>query len=231
VTQAQGQRRMSLVKPEIASPLRAQHRSAISTQEAPPAPVLDDRDLARKIGRIEPMVMDVAVWRHLGLRETPGSGEGARGMGGRFNPPDSFPVVYGTLGRLAVGAEFRRMAQCNPIGIERLLPRHVYRSRMRSAKVLDLRRASVWEILGFSSARIQDVHPTHTQLIGELARALGFEVVVANSVTGIGDMVAIFSDLVPRTVLDFRHMELWASPEDVPGADADLGLEIAQMSG
>jgi RES domain-containing protein len=32
--------------------------------------------------------------RHLSPKHNPGSGEGARINGGRFNPPESFPTLY-----------------------------------------------------------------------------------------------------------------------------------------
>jgi RES domain-containing protein len=178
----------------------------------------DDRDLIRRIGRVELINLDKAVWRHLSPYEQkhPGSGEAARGTGGRFNPPGSFPVVYGTLRRATAGAEFWLLARRNPIDPSWLLPRHIYRFRFSSDKVLDLRSSSVREAIGLSGIALEDVPAMQTQLIGEIAYGLGIEAIVAASSSGHGDMVAIFTDLIPRSCWEIRHVELWQRIDDIP---------------
>lgn len=110
----------------------------------------DDRDLARRLSRVKLASVDTAVWRHLSPYEQPrpDSGEAARRTGGRFNPPCSFPVVYGSLRWVTAGAEFRMLAQRHSIGPEKLLPRHVYRFRLNSIKVLDLGQLSIRDAVG-----------------------------------------------------------------------------------
>jgi RES domain-containing protein len=190
-----------------------------STDRAPEPVTVDGRNLLRRLGRIDLASVDMAVWLHLSLREVAGSGEGARGTGGRFNPPNSFPVVYGTLARETAGAELTRLAYRNSIAIGSSLPRHVYRCRLRSTKVIDLRQPLVAASLGFSETESVEAARHVTQLIGEMAHALGFEAIIAPSVTGSGDMIAIFPEYVHRSTLDIRHIELWALPSDVPGND------------
>jgi RES domain-containing protein len=189
---------------------------------------LDDRELVRRLGRLEPASIDVAVWLHLGLNEVPGSGEGARGSGGRFNPPNSFPAVYGSLGRATACAEFRRLAQRNTVGLANLLPRHVYRFRLRSMEVCDLRSPQVLERLGMPMDGLASVPSSRTQLIGELARSLGIAAIVAPSVTGIGDVAVIFSDLIPRSAICARHVELWTTIDDLAGK---VELPVIQPAG
>ena len=180
---------------------------------------ISDRDLARRLARIKLASIDAAIWRHMSPREhsRPDSGDGATGTGGRFNPPDSFPVVYGSLSRSAAGAEFRRVAQRNPIGIENLLPRHLYRFRIKSDSALDLRLPSVREALDLPEIRSAAIHRAHSQLIGEMARALGIHLIVAPSAIAEHSMAAIFPDLVPQHSWEFRHMEIWMNISDVPG--------------
>jgi RES domain-containing protein len=191
-----------------------------------------DRDLARRLARVELVEIDAAIWRHMSPCEQsrPDSGDGAIGTGGRFNPPGSFPVVYGTLRRAVAGAEFRMLARRHPIGIDNLLPRHVYRFRIKSSKVLDLRLSSVRKTLGLPSGGMASIHRTHTQLIGELARALGIDVIVAPSAAGRGAMVAVFPELISKSAWEFRHMELWIRMTDVPGI-TDLELGVPGMTG
>jgi len=221
----------------VVPPISPRSGSAVPEIElSGPAPgrqsMPDDRDLARRLSRVELITLDAAVWRHLSPREQPrpDSGEGARGTGGRFNPPGSFPVVYGSLSRTAAGAEFRRLAKRHPIGIEKLLPRHVYRFRLKSAKAVDLRQPPIRRAVGLPSTGLASVHSMHTQLIGEVARALGIEVIIAPSLSGQGDMVAIFPDLIWRSGWEIRHVEFWARMDDVPGAD-DAESFVSGMTG
>lgn len=191
----------------------------------------DDRDLARRLGRIGLIKAQFAVWQHLSQRERPGSCEGARAAGGRFNAPDSFPVIYGALSRTVAGAELRRIAARNPIGLENFLPRHVYRFRITSDNALDLREPSTREDLGFARQSFSGIPASQTQLLGELSRALGIEVLIAPSSTGYGNMIAIFPDLIPVSSFDTSHMELWISINDVPGAASDRSQGFSSMTG
>jgi RES domain-containing protein len=219
------------------------HLRLVSASEVPTVPAeptstalaagsISDRDLARRLARVELVSMDFAFWRHMSPREhsTPDSGDGAIRSGGRFNPPGSFPVVYGCLSRAAAGAEFRRLARRHPIGIDNLLPRHLYRFRIKSKTTLDLRLSSVQNILGLPQTEQESLHRTHSQLIGEVARALGIDVIVAPSVTGEGAMVAIFPELIPRSSWEFRHVEIWIKTTDIPMA-ADLGSIVPAKIG
>jgi RES domain-containing protein len=181
---------------------------------------MSDRDLARKLARVELVSMDAAIWRHMSPSEhsKPDSGDGAIRAGGRFNPPGSFPVIYGCMSRAAAGAEFRRLALRHPIGIDNLLPRHLYRFRLKSEMVLDLRLSCVRKTLGLPNADLASIHRSHSQIIGEIARALRIGVILAPSVTGAGAMVAVFPELIPRFAWEFRHMEIWVRMMDVPEA-------------
>jgi RES domain-containing protein len=167
--------------------------------------------------RIELASIDTAIWRHMSRSEhsRPDCGDGARGTGGRFNPPGSFPVIYGSLSRAAAGAEFRSMTRRHPIGIENLLPRHLYRFRVKSKSALDLRLPTVRDALDLPDMESAAVHLAYTQLIGELAHDLGIGLIIAPSSMGHA-IAAIFPELTPSSYWEFRHMEIWITMADVP---------------
>jgi RES domain-containing protein len=207
------------------------HLRLVSPGEIPPTaerpapvwrPVDDiwDRELARRLARIELASIDTAIWRHTSPREQsrPDSGQGAIGTGGLFNPPGSFPVVYGSMSRTAAGTEFRRLARRHPIGIENLLPRHLYRFRIKSGSALDLRLPHIRQALGLPQIGDAAIHRTRSQLIGEIARTLEIDVIIAPSSSGGHAVAAIFPDLITRPAWEYQHMEIWMRMSDVPGS-------------
>ena len=123
----------------VVRPVETQTAAAESGPAGVPVSGMPDRDQARKLARVKLVSIDAAIWRHVSPREQsrPDSGDGAIGTGGRFNPPRSFPVVYGSLSRVGAGAEFRMLARRYRMGIDYLLPRHLYRFRIKSKRVLD----------------------------------------------------------------------------------------------
>ena len=184
-----------------------------------PVSGMADRDLARKLARVKLVSIDAAIWRHVSPCEQskPDSGDGAIGTGGRFNPPRSFPVVYGSLSRAGAGAEFRMLARRHRIGIDYLLPRHLYRFRIKSNRVLDLRLSEVRQALCLPQMGAAAIHRAHSQLIGELARALGIDVIVAVGAAAGSAMAAVFPELIPTYKQEFQHMAIWMTIADVPG--------------
>lgn len=64
-----------------------------------------------------------AAFRHMAASwQNSLSGEGAQIHGGRFNPPNSFPVLYLCTTRSCAGAELRHRGERLVIGVEGLLP-------------------------------------------------------------------------------------------------------------
>lgn len=227
MSDARGKRHLRLVSPTDPQPVGAV--SGLESNRLAPRQLFppEDHGLVRQLGSVELDSVDTAVWRHVSPREQPrpDSGEGARELGGRFNPAHSFPVVYGSLSRATAGEEFRALAQRNQMAIGKLLPRHLYRFRIRSSIVLDLRRPEVRESLGLPLASIADIPRTRTQLIGELSHALGIGAIIAPSPTGDGDMIAVFPELIPSATWDMRHIELWMTEDEVP-----RGAEVTASS-
>jgi hypothetical protein len=84
--------------------------------------------------------------------------------------------------------------------------------------VLDLRLARVRKTLGLPSKEPASIHPSESQIIGEIARAFEINAIVAPSVTGEGAMIAIFPELISRSAWEFHNMEIWVGMMDIPGA-------------
>jgi RES domain-containing protein len=190
-----------------------------SPSNSPPAGTATDSDLIRRLARVDLVCLDAHIWRHLIPQEQPrpDSGVGAIRTGGRFNPPGSFAVVYGSLTLSGAGAEFRKLARRHPIGIDNHLPRHLYRSTIKSESVLNLQDSVIRNALGMPQEQSASVHRAYTQLIGELARALGISVILGPGATHETTMIAVFSGLVSAPRLDFRHIDIWRTMADVPG--------------
>jgi hypothetical protein len=84
---------------------------------------LDPTNVGRT-GRQHPVYqVDVTVFRHIAPHRGCTSGEGARQAGGRWNPSDSFPVIYTGLTEAAVVEEFFRLAERSSLPPESFLPR------------------------------------------------------------------------------------------------------------
>jgi len=118
------------------------------------------------------------------------SGEGARRFGGRWNPPDSFSVIYTASSVEAVDAEFRRLLASARLPVIR--PRLLATIRVQLTRVLDLRSDSVRQTLGIELSDMNAEDLTVSRAIGEAAQHLGYEAIVAPSATGVGHVVALF---------------------------------------
>src|SRR5437870_12658953 len=79
------------------------------------------------------------VFRNIALHRGCTSGEGARQAGGRWNPPDSFPVLYTGLDESTVVEELYRLAERSGLLVESFLPRTLCVIEVELEAVLDLR--------------------------------------------------------------------------------------------
>jgi RES domain-containing protein len=124
----------------------------------------------------------------------PRSGAGARRRGGRFNPPNSFPVLYLALTPDTAAAELRRGAEGMGLPVAGVLPRELFRYDVDLARVLDLRDQAVRDTLGVTREELLAADRTRSHQIGEAASRLGVQAVVCPSATGLGAIVAVFTD-------------------------------------
>lgn len=147
--------------------------------------------------------------------DEPLSGEGARIHGGRFNPPDSFPVLYLCTTRLCAAAELRHRGERLVIGIEGLLPRVLYRYEISLDWVLDLTSGETLDHLGVTTAEIIGTDVGIPRLIGEAAYANGVQAIRAPSATGVDEVLAVFPELLGSGRLLAELVERWQSIGDL----------------
>lgn len=155
-------------------------------------------------------------YRHQGGEYDPLTGDGARINGGRFNPPDSFPVLYLCETRACAVAELRRLGQRSVIGVEGLLPRVLYEYDIELERVLDLSSAGVQRELRLSEEILIGRAWAPCQEIGESAHTIGFQAIRSPSATGVDQVLAVFPELVGnRGRLEPRVSEQWSAIADL----------------
>ncbi|MDE0232478.1 MAG: RES family NAD+ phosphorylase [bacterium] len=152
--------------------------------------------------------------------QTPGyevrSGEGARRFGGRFNPPDSFPVLYLCTTRRCASAELKRNAYRQRVPLDQILPRELWRIDVEVGRVLDLTDLFTRDQLGIEW---QDLIPDEyrlTRAIGEAAYEQQFQAVLTPSATGVDNVVAVFPENLGGSVLRVQLVEVWKTSGDLP---------------
>jgi RES domain-containing protein len=175
-----------------------------------------DPTLVERVDALPPFAFAGECFRHLSPGRDPLSGHGARIQGGRWNPRNSFSVLYLGLDRETVIAEFRRMAQRQRLAPDAFLPRTFYRYRVHLANVLDLRHPNAADTVGLTQAALTDNDLTRCQQVGEAAQHLGREGVLAPSAAGNGTVLAVFMDrLGAESVVDAEKAEQWEDTANV----------------
>ena len=152
-----------------------------------------DEALVGRVLEVEPVGFSGKAYRHLGPGYQPLSGEGARVRGGRWNPTESFPVVYLAKTERSAIAEFYRLAEKNGRRPGDLLPRHLHRYRVELQRVLDLTVEDNLRTVRLELIDLRSEDPTRCQAVGDAAHYAGFEAVLAPSATGIDETLAVFT--------------------------------------
>ena len=156
------------------------------------------------------------AFRHMAARwDDPLSGEGARIRGGRFNPPDSFPVLYLCTTRPCTVAELRHVGDRLVIAVDGLLPRVLFRYETSLDRVLDLTSAETLDHVGVTTAQIVGSNLTIPRQIGESAHATGSQAIRAPSATGVDHVLAVFPELLGSGRLMPELLERWESTNDL----------------
>lgn len=148
-------------------------------------------------------------------RFDPLSGEGARRRGARFNPPESFPVLYLCSTRACAVAEFFRAGSRLAIGPEGLLPRHLFRYALHLERVVDLTVEENLSRVGITEDALVTEDLSLTQSIGEAAHSLGIQGIRSPSAAGQGHFLAIFIENVGAGRVDPELEEVWSSLDEV----------------
>jgi RES domain-containing protein len=160
-------------------------------------------------------------WRHLAPGYDPLSGEGARLRGGRFNVRESFPVLYLCTSRACVAAELELLGTREPVGLDGLLPRQIYRYSISLERVLDLTASDVRHALGVDVDSLVDADWSSCQLLGVTAHALGYQAIRSPSATRIDDVLAVLIQNLGRGRISPFLAATWTTREDLQGAQAD----------
>lgn len=161
-------------------------------------------------------------YRHQAPEFNPLSGEGARRKGGRFNPPDSFSVLYLCSTRACAAAEFTRAGSRLVIGPEGLLPRHLYRYEVRLDQVIDLTRNENLAQLGVSQSDLIGEDLSITQSIGVGAYSLGVQAIRSPSAAGRDHVLALLIENVGSGLITPQLAEGWSTMADVVQGLSDL---------
>jgi RES domain-containing protein len=156
------------------------------------------------------------AFRHMAARwDNPLSGEGARIHGGRFNPPDSFPVLYLCTTRPCAVTELRHLGARQVIGITGLLPRVLYRYQLDLDRILDLTSEATLTALGVSPMQITGADLSPTRVIGGLAHAMELQAIRAPSAAGVDEVLSVFPEFVETGSLTAELVERWEIPDDL----------------
>lgn len=168
--------------------------------------------IAAAVEALDRIALDGEAFRHIAEHRDPLSGSGARLLGGRWNPPESFATLYLGLERETVEREFLRLTRRSNRALEDFLPRRIYRYRFALSALLDLRGTEARRSLGLTDAQLAGSDLRPCQAIGEAAHGIGLEGVVAPSAAGAGTVLAVFPDrLTADSYVQDVEYETWRS--------------------
>lgn len=143
-------------------------------------------------------------------------GAGARTVGGRWNPPNSFATLYLGFSAEVAAAELERLAERAGRDVADFMPRHLLEYEIELEAVLDLTDAAALDALELTRADLTSADADSCQRVGEAAHHLGWEGILAPSATGTGNIVAIFIErLSPQSRVDVRSRKRWEIPQDM----------------
>jgi RES domain-containing protein len=172
-------------------------------------------DLVGAIAKVTAVSWDGSAYRHVALGRSPLSGEGARLMGGRWNPRGSFAVLYLGLSEESVLAEFERFAARQGLTAESFLPRAFYTYEVSLSQVLDLRQPEVRQHVGLDDSDLTDDDLTACQAVGDAAHASGLEGILVPGATERGDVLAVFiGGLLAGSDVRDVESQVWESLPD-----------------
>lgn len=152
--------------------------------------------LVAHLDEVPPAKFSGEVCRHTGPGIHPLNTTGAQTQGGRWNPPNSYPALYLALSDETAAAEFYRRAQGENRPPEDLLPRRLFRYRVRLSAVLDLTDSETRQGLGLTEEALRAADRSVCNALGDAAHYVGFEGIRAPSATGVGEVLVVFFDLL-----------------------------------
>ncbi len=171
----------------------------------------------RALGQLPGTALSAVAYRNQAKGFDPRSGDGARRLGGRFNPPHSFPVLYLCVSRPCVVAELNQQAERQGLNVDALLPRELFEISANLDKVLDLTNAAILGSLGIEPADLVREDHRFTQEIGEAAHEHAFQAIRSPSTSGVDNVLAIFPEKLAGVVLDVKLLGEWNTTDDLAG--------------
>jgi len=170
--------------------------------------------LVASVDRLPATDFAARAFRHQAALYDPLSGRGARINGGRWNPPNSFSVLYLALDEATVALEFHRHAARQGRSVSDFLPRTLYAYDLTLQNILDLRDEEARRAVSVTMTQIASDDLGPCQHIGEAAQHVGREGILAPSATGSGSVLAVFLDSISAgSSIDSHALGSW----DVPG--------------
>ena len=169
----------------------------------------------RSLGRLPRSALHAAAYRNQAKGFDPRSGEGARRLGGRFNPPNSFPVLYLCLTKPCVVAELSKQAQRQGLNIADLLPRELWEIAVELDGVLDLTDNKTCDELGLVDADLVRKDHSLTREIGEAAHEHQYQAIRSPSATGVDHILAVFPENLSGRVLEVELLAVWTKLTDL----------------
>lgn len=169
---------------------------------------MPEPELLERLDGLPRLAFEGEAFRHVGPGYEPLDTDGARIRGGRWNPPESFPVLYLALGAGTAAAEFYRLAERQAMPPESLLPRRLWRYRVVLDQILDI--GGALDRVGLSRGDLTADDMSRCRAVGEAAHYLGVEALRAPSATGVGEVLAVFFDrLRPGSLVEPLDFETW----------------------
>ena len=155
-------------------------------------------------------------YRHQSPRRDPISGEGSRLNGGRFNPPNSFPVVYLCTTIRCAKAEFRRMVERQQESPEGFLPRQLWEISATSQCLLDLTDLANRARLSIAEDDLvsEEYRITHAIGLG-VNRSNVIQAIRSPSATRQDDVLAIFRNKIDALDLSATLLDTWTTIGDI----------------
>jgi RES domain-containing protein len=169
----------------------------------------------KAVAKLPGSALSLVGYRNQATGFDPRSGEGARRFGGRFNPANSYPVIYLCSTRPCVIAELTRQARRQGLDTGDLLPRELWSLGAELTKVLDLTDPDTLASLQLQRADLAKDDLRLTQDLGEAAHEHGFQAVRSPSVTGVDDVIALLPENLAGTDLVAELIDRWLTAEDL----------------
>lgn len=148
----------------------------------------------------------------------PRSGAGALREGGRFNPANSFPVLYLALSIETAAADLRGAAEGIGLSVEAVLPRELFQYDVDLTRVLDLHDEETLQTIHATAADLLAADRTSSQSIGALAARMDAQAILCPSATGCGEILAVLIDNLSTGACEPQLLTTWMDETDVSSA-------------